>query len=152
MAAPSKLTPELQEKLCSVIRACACSVEAAAAAVGVDSSTLRRWRARGMIEEDGPYRAFCTALTHAREHSEATLSALIARAGQEDWRAAAFLLERRFPDRYGNQIKVLNQIQRMSDDELDAFIASQLAADAPGGEDRPGGEALEAELAESIPD
>jgi len=127
MARPSKLTPELQERLCALIATTACSLEAAAAAVGVDDSTIKRWRARGLIEETGPFRAFCAALSRARARSEAPLAAIVAKAAQQDWRAAAWILERRFPDTWGAQVNLVRRFERMSEEELDAYLTERLA-------------------------
>ena len=49
---PSKLTPEVQEKLVQALGIGNTRTQAAAYA-GIDSSTLWRWMARGRTEEDG---------------------------------------------------------------------------------------------------
>lgn len=123
---PTKLTPERQEKMCAIIAATSCTIEGAAAAVGVDYSTVKRWRARGMIEESGPYHAFCAAIMRARAKSEPTLAALIASAAKDDWRAAAWILEHRFPDQYGNRLTLIKRLGQMTEDELDAYLAERL--------------------------
>ena len=103
MARPLKLTPEVEKAICDAIRETGCSVEASAAAAGVSASALFEWQARGRREASGLFVQFVEALTRAREASELTLVRSVLAGGERDWRAAAFLLERRFPERYGRQ-------------------------------------------------
>jgi hypothetical protein len=70
----------------------------AAAAAGISRSTLHRWRARGASEGHGRFFEFEQALVRAEAEAEARLVAVIARAGDQHWQAAAWLLPRRFPD------------------------------------------------------
>ena len=53
---PTKLTPEVQERLTSAIRA-GNFYEAACGYAGIDYRTFRRWMERGERESRGPYRA-----------------------------------------------------------------------------------------------
>lgn len=126
MARPTKLTPELQEKICKLIAATGCTVEGAAAAVDVAASTVYEWRSRGLIERKGRFAEFAEALMRARAKSEAALVASIATAGKTDWRAAAWILERRFPDQYGNRVTLIKRLGQMTEDELDAYLAERL--------------------------
>jgi len=126
MARPTKLTPELQEKICRLIAATGCTVEGAAATADGDARRLYHWRSRGLIEGKGPYFQFCQELTRARAKSESTLALRIAQASQQDWRAAAFILERRFPDQWGNRLTLIKRLEQMTEDELDAYLAERL--------------------------
>lgn len=96
MARPTKLTPELQDRLCEVLRA-GNYIEAACAYVGIDSSQYRRWHEKNYT--------FRTAVDTARAQAEVGSVARIRKAGQEgDWRADAWWLERSFNDRWGKQV------------------------------------------------
>jgi len=135
---PTKLTLALQRRICKLISETGCSVEGAAAACDLDPSTLYDWRSRGLIEGEGPFAEFSKALQRAREKSEPTLAACIARAAKDDWKAALAILERRFPERWGNQITIIRRFNQMSEDELDAYIAGRLADAGSEDEDRAG--------------
>jgi transposase len=95
------LTPDDFAKLEGVIRAGA-SVEVAGQTIGVSRATIYDWLKRGESEEVGPHRDFYDRVQRARAESEAGLVARIASvAGKGSWQAAAWLLERQFPDRWG---------------------------------------------------
>lgn len=140
MARTPKLTPEVQQKICAIITQTACSIEGAAAACDITAQTIYNWRSRGMVEGKGVYFGFFEALQRAREKSEPTLAACIARAAKDDWKAALTILERRFPDRWGNQITVIRRFQDMSDEQLDTYLAARLAEPGPEDEAGAGGE------------
>jgi len=77
--------------------------EQAANAAGVSAATFYNWKKKA---EDGDPRflEFLEALKQAEGEGEYLLAATIAQAAQLDpsqWRAAAFILERRFPERWG---------------------------------------------------
>ncbi len=82
--------------------------ESAAEATGIDGATYYRWMALGVDAfEDGKvrrarpgYREFREAITRARAEAEAIHVAHVAGASVKDWRAAAFLLERSYPQRW----------------------------------------------------
>ena len=67
--------------------------EAAAGHAGIDRSTLHRW-----LERDT---SLCVRVEKAEADFEVRSVAQIATAGTNDWRAAAWLLERRRPAGYG---------------------------------------------------
>ena len=66
----SKLTPARRKVICDAIRDGA-SFAAAAAACGIDQSTLHTWRRLGDEEEAGPHRALVDALAMAEAEGEA---------------------------------------------------------------------------------
>lgn len=103
---PTKLTPEVQERIVSAIRA-GNYLETAAAYAGVNQSTLHRWVARGK-EEDAPeeFREFCEAVERARAEAEVRTVALIQQAAPNSWQAAAWYLERSHPKRWARREKV----------------------------------------------
>jgi hypothetical protein len=73
----------------------------ASAAAGIHYQTVRTWLKRGKSEESGIYADFFVAFTRAKAIAEKRLVKTVLTAGPEDWKAAAWLLERRHPDRYG---------------------------------------------------
>lgn len=99
MARPTKLTPELQERILKAVRA-GNYAEAAARASGIAPSTYYRWLQRGSLEESGAYRDFTEAVRQAEAEAEVHAVAILRRAMGEDWRAALAYLERRYPGRW----------------------------------------------------
>jgi len=102
MARPTKLTKEAQERILQAVQA-GNYLDTAAQYAGVDGSTMRRWVTKGEAPNaPEPYRSFCTALKSARAAAEVRSVALINQAaGNGTWQAAAWYLERSYPDRWG---------------------------------------------------
>lgn len=105
MGRPSKLTPEVQKRLCDAIRA-GNYYEAACAYAGIDYSTFRRWMKKGEGQKRGKYREFCEAVTRAELEAEARLVAQWQQHMPNDYRAIRDFLERRFPERWGRREKI----------------------------------------------
>lgn len=99
---PEKLTPELQQKIVDAIRMGA-YIETAAAYAGINKSTLYDWMKRGARAKSGKYKEFSNAIEKALAESEMRDLAVIAKASRENWQAAAWRLERKFPDRWGRR-------------------------------------------------
>ncbi|HKE79025.1 MAG TPA: hypothetical protein VKB54_06940 [Solirubrobacteraceae bacterium] len=99
---PTALTPELAERLVELLRA-GSHPDVACKVVGIGRRTYYRWLARGQSNRarDRPYADLRDRIGQARAEAEARAVAQIARAGADDWRAAAWFLERGFPDRWG---------------------------------------------------
>jgi transposase len=135
---PTKLTPELQAKICSAIQA-GNFIEIAAAYAGIRKATLHNWLRRGARQTQGIYHAFSEAAEKALADSEARDVALIAKAAADgQWQAAAWRLERKFPDRWGRRERhqVDANIQgtvKVTPDDAIQELAGLLAARAPRG-------------------
>jgi transposase len=116
MARKSKLTPEVQEKLLRYLRL-GCYVETAAACAGISRDTFYDWMKRGGKGEK-PYKQFADAVDQAMAESEARDLAVILKAAEKNWTAAAWRLERRFPDRYGrhDRTKVEAKVEVTTDE------------------------------------
>jgi hypothetical protein len=97
---PPALTPEVTSRIVAAVSAGA-HLSVAARAAGVSRQTLHRWRARGAAEDSGPYHELERAFERAEAEAELRQVALIARAAQSEWRAGAWLLSRRAPERWG---------------------------------------------------
>lgn len=105
MGRPSKLTPERQAKIVQALEAGSYECVAAQYA-GVDVTTYCAWKRRGAEEGKGKYYQFLQAVTHALNKSELALATTIRTAGKDDWRAAAWLMERRYKDRWAKREEV----------------------------------------------
>jgi hypothetical protein len=105
MARPTKFTPELQKKICDAIRAGA-YIETAAAYAGIDKTTLYDWLRRSARDKSGIYTGFSHAVEKALAEAEMRDLIIIGKAAEENWQAAAWRLERKFPDRWGRKDRV----------------------------------------------
>lgn len=102
MTRPSKFTPETVETLLNAIGR-GLPFHLAAQAAGVAETTFYAWQAGKFPRNaDKELKAgFSEALTRARGLSALQLIETISDASAEDWRAAAWILERRFPEDFG---------------------------------------------------
>lgn len=82
------------------------TIETAAKFVGISKTTLYRWIEQGEQQESGEYRDFRDALAKARATAQVNLVDTLQRAAKTDWRAAAWLLERLFPEQFSNRERV----------------------------------------------
>jgi len=103
MARPTKLTPEVEEKIIGYIRG-GNYIEAAAAAAGINKVTLYRWLKRGAPgnekqDRKGIYREFSNAVEKAC--AEAQIIATYTIRNDGSWQSKAWWLERRFPKLWG---------------------------------------------------
>ena len=105
MARPEKLTPEVQQKIVDAIRL-GNYIETAAAYAGISKSTLYDWLKKGGRARSGKYREFSDAVEKALAESEMRDVAVITAAAKENWQAAAWRLERKFPDRWGRRERI----------------------------------------------
>lgn len=105
MARPTKFTEETIERLCEALVVGA-SLEGAARYAGISYNTLNNWRqGRGFpagtkAEEK---QEFLDRLTRAESAVELDYLVGIQKAAKDDWRAAAWWLERRRPKEYGKR-------------------------------------------------
>jgi len=108
---PTRLTPEVQVAVLSALRAGATRTSAAEAA-GIGRATLLEWLARGEgrdpgREGGGAFADFAAEVRRVEGELQAALVRDVrARAegtGRSGWRAAAWLLERRFPRQWGQK-------------------------------------------------
>lgn len=99
---PSLLTQETADRIVALLRA-GNYVHTTVAAVGIGHRTFNDWMLRGASErpEDEPYRLLRERVEETRSAAEIDSVALISRAAAGDWRAAAWLLEREHPQRWG---------------------------------------------------
>ena len=100
----TKLTPTLQDDIVKRIRA-GNYIKVSCRAVGISTSTYFDWLKKG---EKGtpPYSEFLYSIKKAEAEAQVNFVAVIARAAPESWQAAAWWLERRFPDLWGRREKI----------------------------------------------
>ena len=118
----SKLTAELQNKLCAHI-ADGMNISATCAAVGISRKTLYNWLKKGEAEESERYTDFYSAyqlavqssyqvlLRQVLDHDSVVRTELdadgnvtkVVRTETRSWRQAAWLLEKRFPHLFGEE-------------------------------------------------
>lgn len=119
MPRPTKLTPERAEALIELLRD-GVYVETACAACGVGTSTFYRW----MTIDREPYVEFRDAVKKAEAEAETRAVEVVRNAATTSWQAAAWWLERKFPERWGRRdcLALTRDVARLSDAEIDARI------------------------------
>lgn len=114
--------------------------ESAAEATGIGSSTYYRWMELGeerfeagkLRRARAGFREFREAVTRARAEAEAIHVAHVAGASSKDWRAAAFLLERSYPQRWRRRDTVHQAGPAEGDPSVPATrVEHTVAEDAP---------------------
>jgi transposase len=93
---PTKATPERLEKLIEGVRS-GLTFEIASKRAGISYTTFKEWR------KDPRLSAFAAEIKNAEADAEHELLQTIKAASHEknQWQAAAWILERRYPERYG---------------------------------------------------
>jgi hypothetical protein len=103
MPRPSLLTPKVQQAIVQAI-ALGATYKLAAAYGGISEDTFNNWMKRGVEEEDGIYVDFRAAVEEAEGIAAVGWLAKIEKAANDGtWQAAAWKLERRYPQQYGRQ-------------------------------------------------
>ena len=103
---PTKLTPEVQERICQLLKA-GNTFRTACEVAGIGYFTGNEWRQRGEGNDpDRPqtdaYAQFAQEVKKAEEEAVARNVALIQKAAANGtWTAAAWWLERKFPAEWG---------------------------------------------------
>jgi transposase len=96
---PTDCTPEVTRRICEALRA-GCTRDAAAAAGLVSRAAMARWIVKGNEGID-PYREFVEQVQRAEDEAEQLLLLAIQAQAPQDWKAAAWILERRRPNHWG---------------------------------------------------
>lgn len=91
-----------------------------AAVLGVSKETYSRWINHPKTDNQNQ---LSQQLKKADAEREAALVARIMRASNDTWQAAAWLLERRYPDRYAKPVRPVKDRSAEGDDErIKGFI------------------------------
>lgn len=99
----------MQDKICQAIRA-GNYIEVAAAYAGIPKGTLYEWLKKGNTVFHNKYRTFHDAVQKALADAEVRDVAVIGQASQQNWQAAAWRLERKFPQRWGRKDRIEAEI------------------------------------------
>ena len=131
MARPSKFTPEVRQKIVNAVRG-GNGRETSARLAGISEATLYNWLQRGRQEKRGQFKDFNEAVQKAEAEAEVEAVLLIRQAAiggqvvsrkttsrttgagetvtrvdetysRPEWQAAAWLLERKYPGRWGKR-------------------------------------------------
>lgn len=144
MARPTKhhLLPEVCKHIANGV-----PIKHACAAAGIASSTLRGWLADEERQgEDSPYAGTHEAIESAKAASVIGLLDQIYAAASDDWRAAAWMLERRFPNDFGKVTRLAGpdggpvQVEVQSEARAAERILARLKTQAAGLAATAGGE------------
>jgi hypothetical protein len=114
MAAPSKFSRETVTAVLAGIGA-GLPYRLAAEAAGISETTFHAWQ-QGRFPRGADKQLkveFSEQLTRAKGQSAARLTALISTAAQDDWRAAAWLLERRFPRDFAKDASLYERLDAL---------------------------------------
>jgi hypothetical protein len=99
MGRPTDCTPETTAKICAALRL-GVSQECAATSAGITERSFYIWLEKGR-EGLEPYVQFLQEVHAAENDAEMELVNLIKASAQDDWKAGAWILERRHPRRWG---------------------------------------------------
>ena len=139
--ARSKLNDEAQKSIVGAIEA-GCYAKVAAEAAGITEACYYAWLKRGQTELDRvaegsgrkikeaerPYVEFLESVTRAQGTGEVSAVQTIEKAAKAgDWKAAAWMLERRFSARWANT----QRLEVMLEKEMDAVLGVLEAALEP---------------------
>jgi len=119
---PSSYTPALARAVCSAI-ASGLPVGVACRQHGIARQTLYDWRVQGRAGRE-PFAGFAARLERATAEAESRSVLAVVKAAKRDWRAAAWMLERRWPQRYAlrQTVRVEKAPADMTDAELEAEL------------------------------
>ncbi len=142
MGRPTKFSNEIKHKIITAIRA-GNYIETASAYAGISKNTLYDWLRRGEREKqrveknprykirksEQPFVDFSDAVEKALAEAEVRDVAIIAKAAEEQWQAAAWRLERKFPDRWGRKVIEHKGSLEVKNDDSIKRIEQQLKQD-----------------------
>src|SRR5262249_49594978 len=108
---PSKLTPELEAELYALLEGSS-SRAASCAMLGIHVSTLKGWLKLGRRGDAGRFTGLVEGVRRAEARFTVEAVRKIQRAGDDNWTALAWLLERRHPDEWGKDSRLIRDLQR----------------------------------------
>jgi transposase len=133
---PTKRTPETEEAIFAALRK-GMTKKAAAASGGITYTTLREW--------EQAFPEFAEALKAAEADSQQELLKKIWTASDQQWQAAAWMLERRWPQDFarrqalemsgpdGGPIETASRPAELSDEELRDALRARLTTPSEDG-------------------
>ena len=118
-----KLTTQLIKQCEDLIKA-GNTLKASYCYLGIAERTFFRWLSEGEKADKGIKRQFWQKVRGAEAEAQIRNVVIIQEAAQEDWRAAAWFLERRFPHKWGR--KASHKVTGMEDKPVEIEIARQM--------------------------
>ena len=100
---PTDCTPEVTEIVCRELRL-GLSIASACAAAGITKTSYYEYYQRAI--EGPPFSVFAAATTKARSEGTRGLEHTVRKAAVGDWRAAAWMLERRAPEDWSKRTEI----------------------------------------------
>jgi hypothetical protein len=101
--------------------------------LGIDQTTWYRWIREGKTARSGLKKQFYQTIKESEAHAEIRNVGILQKAVNDDWHAASWYLERKFPERWGRRDRIdanLNHqgeirhkvdLSLLSDKELDSL-------------------------------
>ena len=133
---PSKFTEETRKKILWALRL-GNYRKTAAEYAGISERTLGDWLLQGSEQEDTDFADFRKDVLEAEQAAEVRALGVIQQAANRDWKAAAWYLERKFPQRYCVRAAVFlakrldiedpADLSAMNEDELNDLLLTQIA-------------------------
>lgn len=118
-------SPKVAEDFLVAVRA-GNYLHVAAAFAGLSKETPIEWRKRGARDlrkgQDTVYAKFAQAVDQALAHAEVHSVAAIRSATKENWQAAAWLLERRHPDRWSKHVAI--DLSKCTNEQLESALSA----------------------------
>ncbi len=127
MARPRKLTPRIAARLVDALNQGA-AIDVAANYVGVSRRIVYKWIEDGRAADGGRLAVFADLVDQALASAELRLQLVVKKEAQSNWKAAAWLLERRFPERWGPRRVEVERPPAMSADEYAREVRVSLKA------------------------
>lgn len=156
---PTKLTRQRHDRIVSMIKAGSYAI-VAARANGIHPATFHAWTARGRDAERGdddlclnpdeqPYADFHDDVKVAEAEAEVASVMLIQRtASNGTWQAAAWLLERKYSDRWGRKDHLRQEVSGPAGGPVEVDAKAELLTFLMGRRDPETDEVLDAEVVE----
>jgi hypothetical protein len=124
---PYKLTPEVRQRLLDALRK-GSTRKAAAESAGIGYSTFRGWLAAGRSEPEAGLSALLADIKRAEAEAVVAAVDIIGKAAAGGaWQAAAWWLERRYPEDWGQQRDTIRQLVRLNKELLDRLAVGGTA-------------------------
>jgi transposase len=126
---PTKFTKEVQDQLYQLIKEgnyfdTSCKI------AGISYSTFREWIIKGEQDGKGKFFDFSEAIKKAEAEAEAKRVEMILKAGMiQDWKANAWYLERKYPDRWGKVDRLEASVKSENINKQEYFIEQMIQND-----------------------
>jgi transposase len=127
---PCKLTEELAEKICHYISQ-GNYFDTSCKLVGIDYSTFRAWILKGEEDGRGKFHDFSESIKRAEAEAEAKRVEMILKAGSlgGDWKANAWYLERKYPERWGRVDRLEAHVKNENTNKQEYHIEQMIQQD-----------------------